>query len=138
MFINKVLIYGNLTRDPEIKTLPSGSAVANFSLATNRTYNDRDGNKKEEVEYHNLVCFGKQAENLGKYMKKGDGLFIEGRLQTRSWEKDGRKNYRTEIIAERVQFGPRKMRQETIHEESTPPPQDIPPEQDISIDDIPF
>lgn len=107
MYLNKVLIYGNLTRDPELKTLPSGMNVTSFSLATNRVYNDRDGKRQEVTEYHNVVVFGRQAETSAKYLKKGAGAFVEGRLQTRSWEKDGVKQYRTEIVADRVQFGPR-------------------------------
>ncbi len=106
MYLNKVLLYGNLTRDPEIRALPSGQQVANFSLATNRTYTDKDGRKQEVVEYHNVVAFARQAEIIGQYMKKGRPLFIEGRLQTRSWEAEGKKNYRTEIVVDNFQFGP--------------------------------
>ena len=106
MYLNKVLLYGNLTRDPEIRALPSGAQVANFALATNRTYVDKEGRKQEVVEYHNIVAFARQAEIIGQYMKKGRPLFIEGRLQTRSWEADGKKNYRTEIVVDNFQFGP--------------------------------
>ena len=107
MYINKAMVYGNLTRDPELKSLPSGMQVCSFSLATNRVYNDRDGKKQEQAEYHNIVVFGKQAETSAKWLKKGSSAFIEGRMQTRSWDKDGQKQYRTEIIADRVQFGPK-------------------------------
>jgi single-strand DNA-binding protein len=107
MYLNKAMIYGNLTRDPEMKSLPSGMQVTSFSLATNRTFNDRDGKRQEQTEYHNIVVFGRQAETSAQYLKKGSGVFVEGRLQTRSWEKDGVKQYRTEIVADRVQFGPR-------------------------------
>lgn len=107
MYINKVILYGNLTRDPEMRALPSGMNVASFSIATNRVFKDKDGNKREEVDYHNISVFGRQADTVGQYMKKGSGVFIEGRLHTRSWEKDGQKQYRTEVIADRVQFGPR-------------------------------
>ncbi|HYD92957.1 MAG TPA: single-stranded DNA-binding protein [Candidatus Paceibacterota bacterium] len=106
MYLNKAFIYGNLTRDPEMRALPSGQQVANFSIATNRVYKDRDGAKKEQVEYHNVVAFGRQAELIGQYMKKGRPIFVEGRIQTRSWEKDGSKQYRTEIVVENFQFGP--------------------------------
>lgn len=106
MYLNKVLLYGNLTRDPELRALPSGQQVANFSLATNRTYTDKDGRKQETTEYHNIVAFGRQAEVIGQYMKKGRPLFVEGRLQTRSWEAEGKKNYRTEIVIDSFQFGP--------------------------------
>jgi single-strand DNA-binding protein len=107
MYLNKATIYGNLTRDPEMKALPSGMNVTSFSLATNRRFKDRDGNYQDAVDYHNITVFGRQAETVNQYLKKGAGAFVEGRLQTRSWEKDGVKQYRTEIIADRVQFGPR-------------------------------
>lgn len=107
MYLNKAMIYGNLTRDPELKALPSGMQVCSFSLATNRVYNDRDGNRQEATDYHNVVVFGKQAETVAKYLTKGSGAYVEGRLQTRSWDKDGQKQYRTEIVADRVQFGPK-------------------------------
>jgi single-strand DNA-binding protein len=107
MYLNKAMIYGNLTRDPELKALPSGMNVCSFSLATNRVYNDRDGNRQEAVDYHNIVVFGKQADNCAKYLLKGSGTYVEGRLQTRSWDKDGQKQYRTEVVADRVQFGPK-------------------------------
>ncbi len=107
MYLNKAIIIGNLTRDPEIKALPSGIQVTSFSIATNRVYKDKSGNKKEETDFHNIVVFGRQAETCGQYLKKGQNAMVEGRLQTRSWEKDGAKMYRTEIIADRVQFGAR-------------------------------
>lgn len=105
MYLNKVFLYGNLTRDPELKALPSGGQVVNFGLATNRTYKDKNGAKQETTEFHNVVAFGRTAEVIAQYMKKGRSLFIEGRLQTRSWESEGQKKYRTEIIAENFQFG---------------------------------
>lgn len=107
MNINKAMVFGNLTRDPELKTLPSGMSVASFGIATNRVYNDRDGKRQEQTEFHNIVVFGKQAETTAQYLKKGSSAFVEGRLQTRSWEQDGNKRYMTEIVADRVQFGPR-------------------------------
>jgi len=107
MYINKALVYGNLTRDPELKSLPSGMQVCSFSIATNRVYNDRDGKRQESADYHNIVVFGKQGENCAKYLTKGSSAYIEGRMQTRSWDKDGQKMYRTEVIADRVQFGPK-------------------------------
>ena len=106
MYLNKVQLYGNLTRDPEVKSLPSGSTVANFSIATNRVYKDKDGAKQEQTEFHNVVAFAKQADLIGQYMRKGKAIFVEGRLQTRSWEKDGAKQYRTEVVCEQFQFGP--------------------------------
>ena len=120
MYLNKVMIVGNLTKDPELKQLPSGSSVANFSVATNRTWKDSNGTKQEEVEYHNIVVFGKMADTVAQYMRKGSQLMIEGRLQTQSWEKDGVKKYRTEIVAESVQFGSKpKTGSEDRHEDSS-------------------
>jgi len=86
MYLNKVFLYGNLTRDPELKALPSGSQVANFGIATNRTYKDKSGAKQEATEFHNIVAFGRTAEVIAQYMKKGRPIFVEGRIQTRSWE----------------------------------------------------
>ncbi len=107
MYLNKVTLIGNLTRDVELKAMPNGNKVANFSIATNRVwYNDKK-EKQEATEYHNVVAFGKQSETIAQYCKKGDQILVEGRLQTRSWESDGKKNYRTEIIADNVQFGSR-------------------------------
>ncbi len=105
MYLNKAMVYGNLTRDPEVRALPNGTQVCSFSVATNRTFNDRDGKKQEQVEYHNVVAFAKLAEIIGKYLKKGRPIYIEGRMQTRSWDKDGVKQYRTEIVADNFQFG---------------------------------
>lgn len=107
MYLNKAFVIGNLTRDPELRSLPSGRKVTNFSLATNRYYNDSDGNRQEDTQYHNIVVFGRQAENVAQYLSKGSMALVEGRLQTRSWEQDGQRRYRTEIVAQRVQFGPR-------------------------------
>ncbi len=107
MYLNKAFVIGNLTRDPELKALPSGTSVATFSIATNRVWNDKDGSRQESVDYHNIVVFGRQAETTAQYLKKGSMALIEGRIQTRSWEQDGQKRYRTEIVADRVQFGPR-------------------------------
>lgn len=107
MYLNKAIIYGNLTRDPEVRSLPSGVQVTSFSLATNRVWKDKDGQKQESAEFHNIVVFGRQAETSAQYLKKGSSALVEGRLQTRSWEADGTKKYRTEIVADRVQFGPR-------------------------------
>ncbi len=107
MYLNKTYILGNLTRDPELKSLPNGTKVCNFALATNRSYKDANGAKQEMVEYHNVVTFGRQAEVAGQYLKKGQSCLIEGRIQTRSWDDPagGGKKYRTEIIAENMQMG---------------------------------
>lgn len=106
MYLNKVTLYGNLTRDPEVKALPGGQQVASFGLATNRTFKNKEGQKQEQPEFHNIVAFGKTAEVMGQYLKKGRPAYIEGRIQTRSWDKDGVKQYRTEIVVETFQFGP--------------------------------
>jgi len=106
MYLNKVTLYGNLTRDPEVKALPGGQQVASFGLATNRTFKNKEGQKQEQSEFHNIVAFGKTAEVMGQYLKKGRPAYIEGRIQTRSWDKDGVKQYRTEIVVETFQFGP--------------------------------
>jgi single-strand DNA-binding protein len=145
MYLNKAMIYGNLTRDPEMKALPSGMQVCSMSLATNRTFTDRDGKRQENTDYHNVVVFGKQAENCAKYLTKGNSAYVEGRLQTRSWEKDGQKQYRTEIVADRVQFGPKgsgstsatPMNNPQDSDSKAPPLPDY-PEEEINPEDIPF
>lgn len=113
MYLNKAFLYGNLVRDPEMKALPSGIKVANFAIATNRSYKDKDGNKKETTEFHNVVAFAKQAELICQYLKKGNGIFVDGRLQTRSWDDKATnsKKYRTEVIVENFQFGPKESGQ---------------------------
>jgi single-strand DNA-binding protein len=107
MYLNKVFLYGNLTRDPELKALPGGSQVANFGLATNRSFKDKSGARQEATEFHNIVAFGRTAEVIAQYCKKGRPIFVEGRITTRSWDdkETGKKNYRTEIIIENFQFG---------------------------------
>ena len=108
MFLNKAFIFGNLTRDPERRNLPSGQAVVSMGIATNRVYYDQNRQKHEDTEFHNVVIFGRQAEVAAQYLKKGSSVFIEGRLKTRNWQdQQGQKHYRTEIIADRMQFGPR-------------------------------
>ena len=155
MYLNKAIIIGNLTRDPEKKSLPSGISVTSFSLATNRVYNDKDGNKQENTDYHNIVVFGRQADNCAQYLKKGQSAMLEGRMQTRSWEQDGVKKYRTEVIADKVQFGPKAggaqntqdSQNNTADQSNSEKPQDAPkddgaqieyPEDEINPDDIPF
>lgn len=148
MYLNKAMVYGNLTRDPELKALPSGMSVCSMSIATNRVYNDRDGKRQEAVDYHNVVVFGKQAENSAKYLTKGNGVYVEGRMQTRSWEKDGQKQYRTEVVADRVQFGPKggssgapsspQSSSQSPAEDSKAPAVPDYPEEDINPEDIPF
>jgi single-strand DNA-binding protein len=125
--------------------------VASFSVATNRVYKDRDGKKQEQTDFHNVVVFGRQADTINQYLKKGSSVFVEGRMQTRSWEKDGKKNYRTEVIADRVQFGPRgsggggggggrPSQQDEMGDDAGPssgPGIDY-PKDEINPDDIPF
>jgi len=103
---NKVLLIGNLGRDPEVRTTTSGQPVASFSLATNRRWKDREGGRREETEWHNIVCWGRLAEIAGQYLNKGRQIFVEGRIQTRSWDdqQSGEKRYKTEIIADNFQM----------------------------------
>ena len=105
MYLNKVILYGNLTRDPELKALPGGQTVASFSVATNRTFKNKEGVQQDQTEYHNVVAFGRTADIIGQYIKKGRAIFVEGRLQTRSWDKEGVKQYRTEVVCDTFQFG---------------------------------
>lgn len=109
MYLNKAIVIGNLTRDPELRSLPSGIKVCTFSLATNRVWKDKNGARQESADYHNVVVFGRQAETVAQYMKKGSSILVEGRMQTRSWDDktSGEKKYRTEIVADRTQFGPK-------------------------------
>jgi len=139
MNLNTVIIAGNLTRDPERKVLPSGNSVATFGIATNHRVK-KDEQWVDVPEFHNIVVFGKQADNCAQYLVKGAMALIEGRLQTRSWDKDGVKQYRTEIVAERVQFGPRKTGETPATPPSTAPAEDTIdyPAEDINPDDIPF
>src|ERR1700690_5538 len=109
MYLNKAILIGNLTRDPELRSLPTGIKVCSFSIATNRVWKDKNGARQEAADYHNVVVFGRQAETVAQYMKKGSSILVEGRMQTRSWEDkaSGEKKYRTEIVADRTQFGPK-------------------------------
>jgi single-strand DNA-binding protein len=102
--LNKVFMMGNLTRDPELRYVPSGAPVATFGLAVNRTFMTQHGEKKDEVCFVRVVVFGKQAESCSQYLTKGRLVFIEGRLQYRSWEQDGQKRSTLDIVADRVQF----------------------------------
>ncbi len=144
MYLNKVMIIGNLTRDPELKALPSGTKVVNVSVATNRVFKDKDGKKQESAEFHNVVVFGRTAELVAQYLKKGNQAYFEGRLQTRSWDQDGQKKYRTEIIAETVQFGSKgtgtgaSSGAKSTKEEEVSGDKIEYPTETISPDDIPF
>ncbi len=108
MNLNKAFILGNVTRDPETRSMPSGQPVASFGIATNRFYTDASGQKKQDAEFHNIVCFAKLADVASRYLTKGALVMIEGRIKTSSWQgTDGVKKYKTEIIAESLQLGPR-------------------------------
>ena len=103
--VNKVILIGNLGRDPEIKYMPSGDAVASFSIATTDTWKDKNGQKQERTEWHRISMFGKLAEIAGEYLKKGSSVYVEGRLQTRKWQdKDGVEKQTTEVVADRMQM----------------------------------
>ncbi len=153
MNLNKVFLIGRLTRDPEMRMLPSGQAVANFGLATSRYFTDKSGQKQQETEFHNIVLFGRLAEIASQYLRKGSLAFVEGRIRTRNWEdSSGTKKYRTEIIVERLQLGP-KLAEKVIppipEETTTQQPaaektqvseEEIPiiEEEEINVEDIPF
>lgn len=150
MYLNKAMVIGNLTRDPELRALPGGTKVCSFSVATNRVWKDKNGGRQESADYHNIVVFGRQAEIVAQYMKKGSSILVEGRMQTRSWDdkNSGEKKYRTEIVADRVQFGPRAVGGEGYQAKGdtskpSPQPEDSMdeveyPEEDINPEDIPF
>lgn len=145
MYLNKAIIIGNLTRDPELRSLPSGVKVCSFSVATNRVWKDKTGAKQEDVQYHNVVVFGTQADNVAQYLRKGSSLLAEGRMQTRNWiDKDGKKQYRTEVVADRVQFGPKSGNISTTPNSSpsASAKENMKtieyPEETINPDDIPF
>jgi len=148
MNLNKAFIIGNLTRDPELRTLPSGGSVASFGVATNRVWKNQQGEKKEDTQFHNIVVFGKQADTVAQYLKKGSSVLVEGRLQTRTWQaQDGTKKNRTEIVAERVQFGPKRTTGTGggVTEPAEAPVQKTEeletiqyPEEDINPEEIPF
>lgn len=146
---NQAIVMGNLTRDPELRSTPSGQQVASFAVATNRTWVDGSGERKEAVEYHEIVAWGKLGELAAQYLAKGRKVMVVGRLQTQSWEKDGVKRSRTEIVASDVNFldgpnsagaagggasastgGSKKSEDVVI--------QDLDSNQNINLDDIPF
>ncbi len=145
MNLNKVILVGRLTRDPELKALPSGHQVCSFGLATNRVFVDKSGQKQEQVEFHNIVLFGRLAEIASQYLKKGALAMIEGRIRTRNWQ-DGQGNQRsrTEIVTERMQLGPRaagKVVPPAQPERENPPAEEIPiveENEEIDVKNIPF
>ncbi|MDA0208046.1 MAG: single-stranded DNA-binding protein [bacterium] len=136
--LNKATIIGNLTRDPEIRQTTNGQNVCSFGIATNRTWKNQQGEKQEQVEYHNIVAWGKLADICGQYLQKGKKVYIDGRLQTRDWEgQDGQKKYRTEIVAENMimlsRSGDAPMGESSMGGGNMPPADD-----EINLEDIPF
>ncbi len=148
--VNRVILVGNLGKDAELRYTPGGSAVSTFSMATTEVFKDKEGQRKEQTEWHTVVVWGKQAENCSQYLSKGRQVYVEGRLRTRSWDdKEGKKQYKTEIVAQTVQFlsggggerragggGPRPSAPDRGGSSSDEAPEDIgtpPPD-----DDIPF
>jgi len=149
MYLNKVIIVGNLTRDPELSTIPSGQKVCKIGVATNRVWKDKSGAKQESTTYHNIVVWGRQAETSAQYLKKGQQVMVEGRIETRSWDDKttGEKKYRTEIVADRVQFGAKSGGASTgtsnaPASKASSGPEAVDtieyPEEDINPEDIPF
>ena len=135
--VNKVILVGNLGSDPEVRYTPSGRAVANFSLATTERFTNKEGEKEERTEWHKIVAWARLGEICGEYLTKGSQVYIEGRLQTRSWEdREGNKRYTTEIVAQAMQMlgGSKKGGEVTSVEESHPSEEPI----SIPDDDIPF
>ena len=147
--LNKAQIIGNVTRDPEVRQIPSGQMVCSLGVATNRVWNNPQGEKQDQTEFHNIVCWGRLAEIAGQYLKKGTKVYFEGRLQTRSWDDDsGKKNYRTEIVAENmIILSPKGASSDQSfsggisHADYSPAPEmdsGIPNEEKISVEDLPF
>jgi len=119
--VNKVIVLGNLGKDPDLRHLPNGDAVCNFSLATTESWKDKDGNKQDKTEWHNVVIFRKLAEVAGEYLKKGRPVYIEGRLQTRKWQdKEGKDRYTTEIVADQMQMLGSRDEAKEVAKTSTP------------------
>lgn len=146
--LNKVILIGNLGRDPEIRTTQSGQTVAQLRVATSRRWRDRDGNRQEQTEWHDIVCWGRQAEVAGQYLTRGKLISVEGRLQTRSWDdqQTGQKRYRTEIVCDNFQMlggrGDNQGQQGYGGQSRREQPQSAPPDQGFDAseqdDDIPF
>jgi single-strand DNA-binding protein len=143
--VNKVILIGRLGKDPDMRYTPSGTAVANFSLATNSSFKDSDGNWQDKTEWHNIVTFGRTAEIAGEYLKKGKLVYIDGRLQTSSWEdQNGQKRYKTEVVASELQLigsrGDGESSSDTSAnntEDEVPAAEDMPPANEEE-DDLPF
>ena len=147
MSVNKVIILGRLGQDPELKTTPSGASVCQFSLATSESWTDRNGQKQEKTEWHRIVVWNKLADLCNQYLSKGRQAFVEGKIQTRSWEdRDGNKRYTTEIVANTVQFiggQTAQMDNQSSYQQQQPAEQSnnsyqAPVEDNFTSDDIPF
>jgi len=140
MNVNKAIVMGNLTRDPETRTLPSGQAVTSFSLATNRFWTDKEsGEKKKQAEYHNIIAWGRLGEISQQFLKKGSLVYIEGRLQTKNWQDpQGNKKTRTEIVAEMLQLGPRPGGAGAEQTKQEKPTEEAPVSDEINVEEIPF
>lgn len=147
--LNKAQIIGNITRDPEVRQIPSGQMVCTIGVATNRVWNNPQGEKQDQTEFHNVVCWGKLAEIAGQYLKKGAKVYFEGRLQTRAWDDDsGKKNYRTEIVGENMIILTPKGGSTSGQDfsgslsqsapASSPAPAAMPEGEKISVEDLPF
>lgn len=149
MNLNKIFIIGNLTRDVTLRNTPSGKSVANFGVATNRVWVNANGQKQQEVEFHNVVVWGKMAELCNQYLSKGRLVFVEGRIRTRSWvDSNEQKRTSTEIISENISFGPRKMQDQGEEKLKMPPEEAASDAENLPVleeesdkiipDDIPF
>lgn len=146
MDLNRAMIIGNVTRDPEVRTTSSGQSVASFGVATNRTWKDAAGNKQEKAEFHNVVAWAKLADICAQYLTKGRKVYVEGRIETREWQgQDGAKRNRTEIIAENMIMlerggAPAGNQPTYARPESAPAPSrsSVPAEEEIRVEDIPF
>lgn len=150
IYLNKVFVVGRLTKDPETRSTPSGQRVTALSLATNRVFKDKEGNKQEQAEFHNVILWSRLAEIASQYLVKGQEVLVEGRLQTRSWDgKDGVKRYRTEIIGESLQLGSKSggnsgsgnfaPKDSSTKSEEAPKKEEIVEDvEEIKIEDIPF
>jgi single-strand DNA-binding protein len=151
MNLNKAIIIGNLTANPEVRKIGSGQSVASFTVATNRVWKDQQGQKQEQAEFHNIVAWGKLADIVGQYLAKGRVCMVEGRIQTRNWtDQAGTKHWKTEIIAENVQLGPRgagdasssqgydQPTYESTDNSSSSNNSQSPIEEEIKVEDIPF
>lgn len=139
MNLNKVLLIGNLTRDPESRSTTTGQTVTTFSLATNRMWTDQQGQKQQKAEFHNIVAWAKLGEICAQYLKKGSLIFAEGRLETRSWDgQDGVKRYKTEIVLENMQMGPKSQGAGGSYAPAKPESEPEIDEEEIKVEDIPF